>query len=637
VQGDIDDDDPLYEFDYEDAFLVDIHGDSIVRMSEVTGSFQGGDSSVDCSGLSGDGNYGVFVTRAENLFPGASEISLLRWNRATGAFLWLNEPISGDPQFDIALRNGCLFDSNHDGSIVYFVSIADNLVNGDTNDSRDAFAWQGSSVSILQPMIDGEPYYAVEVSTNGLGDNIAMLAVNESETRVGIVITDRGDVSPPELINLELIPDGTLLQGVIADLGGIASEIGRGGTNITNAEYSIDQGGWMSFTPVDGSFDSPIEPIHAFVDTGPLVQGTHRVCSRATDDNGNTGIGQCIEFEVLVGGAVEDFMLVCRHTPLWPQPGETVRVIMGAFDPADTSVFLPVDRTEIWFDDPAMPVVANDFFGTSALSYESDTVNQGSIVYGCRAILDGDVIFSGWRRVAVGQPGPNTPIPVTITGTSSHRIDIVFVPDVDTYMDGGENPAFLEDVRQIIRRSFYFDPFYNRFQHLFNFWISLETGDAEREVDAMGNTTNKFINKPSNWDVTFSFADVGAVIHRQGFRDFAKNKMFSSDADEFGTIRHEAGHTPFGLSDEYDDPSTSHFEPSIHPNVYSTMAECEADAPNLGHDPMDCRDLYSAKFDETHYTSEPAGGDLMFDNGPPQAADIRRIEWKFDQCGGGGC
>jgi hypothetical protein len=238
--------------------------------------------------------------------------------------------------------------------------------------------------------------------------------------------------------------------------------------------------------------------------------------------------------------------------------------------------------------------------------------------------------------VAVGEPGPDTPIPVTITGPSSHRIDIVFVADQPSYMSF-DNPIFLEDVRRIIRNSFYIDPFYNRFQHLFNFWISRNTGGAERVLDAKGNTIEKTIDKPVDWDQNYSFADVGAIIHTDDFRDFAKSRFFSSEQDSFGTIRHELGHTPFGLSDEYDDPSTTHVEPSPLPNVYDTLAECETDSFSLGRVPEDCRSLYSPISDETHYTSEPAGGDLMFDNGPPQAADIRRIEWKFDQCGGGGC
>jgi len=647
VQGDIDDDDPPYEFDNEDSFFVDIPGDSILRMSEVTDSFQGGDGNSHCSGLSGDGNYGVFITRARNLFPGPWPAipgefhALLRWNRASGGFQHVNPPAFGDQQFDQPLWNGCSFDLSFDGSLVYFTGLADNYANGDNNSFFDVFAWQGGNVTMLRPVIDEMEYYGIAVSTNGLGDNIAMLAVNESETRVGIVIMARGDITPPTIINLGLTPQGAVVQGAIVDVEGIASDFNLGGSDIVGAEFSVDGGGWVPFTAVDGAFDSELEEIRGFVDSGPLSFATHSICARSQDAAGLYSEEQCLDLEVVAGPMDGDFMVQCRHQPLWPQPGETVTISMGTRGPTLVELanepWIPVDRTEIWFDDPDSPVVVNDTFGTTTNNYTSEVLAAGSFTYGCRGVLGGTAIFSGWREVAVGDPGPGEPIPVGFTGPSSERLDMVFIADEASYTTP-DNPDFLTDVEEVIFEAFNRYGMYNKFGHLFNFWLARNTGVAERIVDGMGNTISKTITAPVDWDENYGFSNSGVILHTNEFRDFATDSFFSSEPFSIGTIRHEAGHRPFGLADEYVMPADGGYvEAEEFPNVYESEAACEIDAPNLGRDPAFCREFISSNDDtigETFYSSEPTPNDLMNrDRSPPQAADIRRIEWYFEKCG----
>jgi hypothetical protein len=445
----------------------------------------------------------------------------------------------------------------------------------------------------------------------------------------------------PALDPFELIPGDVVIQGGILDIQGVASDVGHGNSNVVNVEYAVNAGPWTGTSPVDGSFDSPTEAFHALLNTSSLSIGMHGVCARAEDALGHLS-QRCIPFEVVQGAVDAEWMVVCTHQPVWPQPGETIEVWLTVRERGEGDEGTPafgVDRTEIWFEDPLEPVDVNDNVGTSSNIYESDTLVAGTVTYGCRATLGDEAIFSGWRTVAVGTPAGDGPIPIGYTGLKSQRLDVVFVADDDSYT-GSSDPDFLADIRLAIRQSFFQYGYYNRYQHLFNFWISRNTGTASRsgpEGDAM-----KTIGKPFDWEEEYSFADTAALVHLDSFREFAKNGFFTLEpGEEASTTSHETGHSPFGLSDEYCCDST-YYERNVFPNVYESLAACEADAPDLGRTAEDCRTWDKldgdGKIVSTWYSSEPTPNDLMNgDQTPPQAADKRRIDWFFEKCGDEEC
>jgi hypothetical protein len=115
--------------------------------------------------------------------------------------------------------------------------------------------------------------------------------------------------------------------------------------------------------------------------------------------------------------------------------------------------------------------------------------------------------------------------------------------------------------------------------------------------------------------------------------------VFSTEPTSLGTVLHETGHAPFGLPDEYCCDG-GYYEPAPHPTMYDTLAECEADAPALGRTAADCRTITDSRPTppKVWYTSEPTPNDLMNrDRRPPQAGDIRRMNWFFDNCDDGKC
>jgi hypothetical protein len=177
-----------------------------------------------------------------------------------------------------------------------------------------------------------------------------------------------------------------------------------------------------------------------------------------------------------------------------------------------------------------------------------------------------------------------------------------------------------------------------------NFWLADRQGDADRvaaPTPTDPNATRCVLTAPTNWTTDYSWRDTGVILHRTTFRDCANRgqAVFSAEPTSLGTVLHESGHAPFGLADEYAG-AANYFEPSPWPNVYDTLAECQADAPNLGRTAAACRMFTDAQptSPRNWFTSEPQPNDLMnSDRHPPQAADIRRMNWFFENCKDGKC
>lgn len=119
-------------------------------------------------------------------------------------------------------------------------------------------------------------------------------------------------------------------------------------------------------------------------------------------------------------------------------------------------------------------------------------------------------------------------------------------------------------------------------------------------------------------------------------------------------VRHESGHVPFGLADEYCWDG-GYFQATHLPNIYRELFSlgsqigCAEDAINVGRTAADCRSFEEDGFwflDSTWYTSDPDAltpcftdgkDDIMADEGPLRALDLRRIEWVYDNCSAASC
>ena len=336
----------------------------------------------------------------------------------------------------------------------------------------------------------------------------------------------------------------------------------------------------------------------------------------------------------------------CLHEPIWPQPGDTVTVTAEALD--DTPVGKnPIQQAniEVWMNGGNSPALNCT---STTCSFQQPNVQGTSLSYGCKVEKNGNEAWSGWRTTQVGNANNARAIPVVLTGSPSSRIDVVFVAAQQTCTGGtcvnytsALDPTFLNRVHQAIEGSFYDWDIHLRNQDGLNFWIATD----------MGHTAPGFVlNAPADWGSVYSFSDVGAVLHENFFRDSAQpwNRIFSTEPTSFGTIMHEAGHSPFGLVDEYCCDAPYH-EPAALPNVYSSEASCQADVPNLQHlDPnrtvASCREISRTRPDGSvqrvgAWVSDPAANDMMAGSGnrAPNASDTRRIEWIYGMCKEASC
>lgn len=395
--------------------------------------------------------------------------------------------------------------------------------------------------------------------------------------------------------------------------------------------------------------------IAGFVRISPCVvavSGNNLPCDSANTLAGTDSDRAEVRFRVQVEEppSTTGLNIRCTHSPLWPDPGEAVTVRAEALDGALSPRI--VEQLDIWVQpDTANTVTRSRPVSTPGVSQVTHVftppAGQSDFAYGCRAKRDADAVFSGYRTATVGNPGGDV-VPVIYTGPRASRIDIVFIADRDSY-NAVDNNQFLTDAATVVSTSYYGFKEFLAGQDKFNFWIAQRQGRADDSND--GSCDHDL---PSEWDDDFAFADAGAILHRKNQRDCALrgDRIFSGivdpnvRGDALQVVTHETGHQPFGLADEYCCDG-GYFQQDVAPNIYTEIADCRDDLGELLRVGLPCREWHETIdgwFDPDYYTSEPGdvtagvvNDDLMNDNGPAQAADIRRFNLTFGACARAGC
>jgi hypothetical protein len=403
---------------------------------------------------------------------------------------------------------------------------------------------------------------------------------------------------------------------------------------------------WVDLTPEDGrNVDVTVSFVPCAI-TGDLSGAcdTTIVTSGASDEKAE------LRFKIEVGAppTAANLNLTCTHSPLWPQATDTVTVTAASLD--GSLAASSADTIELWINDKTTAAKTQTSVSTS--SQVVGPFGAGtSIFYGCRIFDGGQEVWSGWRVVQIGTPSGGRVVPVVNTGPQASRIDIVFIADKDNYT-GPSDSVFQTDVTTMIA-AYYSEPAFLKRQDHLNFWIALDVGDAADDCESTA---------PDNWDDDYTFADAGAITHRDSsIRDCAPggDRIFSGDATRLDggllgrVFLHETGHRPFGLADEYP-PDGGYFMGEPFVNLYgpagvlpSAFFEdlCKADIPllqpfdvMLGFAPRttgDCRQVTTD--DGIIWTSDPMNNHLMDDNLTVRGADLRQMEYLFGQCRLAGC
>lgn len=248
---------------------------------------------------------------------------------------------------------------------------------------------------------------------------------------------------------------------------------------------------------------------------------------------------------------------------------------------------------------------------------------------------NGHSIAESYFFAAGTYPWANDPIPVRVTGDPASRMDIVFIPDTDISLAN-----FRNGLAGVIENLYFKYATYRgsdsglMWRGIYNFYYSGVQGNYEELCS---------FTAPSNLSTLQATGDAIAILHQTSLRDCKSGGMFSSEIDYDKTLIHETGHALFDLRDEYCCDS-SYSQQSCYPNLYASLAACQADAPSLGLQASDCVQLTSATQTLNFWRVDPtsAPGCMMgpsqhtstSDHGP---ADRRRIDWRRIGCLTGNC
>ncbi len=161
-----------------DVFAAGVAGGQTTRVSvRSDGTQLPGDSGTSGVAISGDGRFVVFGSAASEVVPGDSNgrEDIFRHELATGQTTIVSVSMAGQPANDSSYAP----DTNADGSVVAYASLAANVVTGDTNRNPDIFV-RGQNF----PDHDGEK---APEDTGAPDDNLSLVAaspVDEGNTRM---------------------------------------------------------------------------------------------------------------------------------------------------------------------------------------------------------------------------------------------------------------------------------------------------------------------------------------------------------------------------------------------------------------------------------------------------------------------
>lgn len=333
-----------------------------------------------------------------------------------------------------------------------------------------------------------------------------------------------------------------------------------------------------------------------------------------------------VRVEVFLPPSSPGLNIRCLQRPLNPQWGEQVTITAETLDGAAAATKI-VDFITIEVNNTQ----AAQGTGVSQTTFAFTPVESRFRMRCFATNVAGAIAEAAdtWTRdVRVGELD-EIAVPVGIMGSSARNIDIVAMPDNNSYPGGWKSALFQNELYDAIWNGYFSNAFVLGEQNNFSFWLAKTSGGMS------GTATDcDPIVAPENWD-EYAFADTGWILHNDAHRDCADipMRLFGSLNSDPAVAVHETGHSPFGLADEYCCDG-GYFQADDLPNVFASLAACIAEAPLVGATSGECR-LITGSW----YTLDPASPDVMVDNVIFNRLDIRRWRWLLNQCvnSGWGC
>ena len=189
---------------------------------------------------------------------------------------------------------------------------------------------------------------------------------------VGLVATP--DDEGPVTSNVTVTPDPVLLNGD-ATVNASVDDSETGNSTIASAEYSVDGGAWLPMSSADGLYNEVQEDVE--VTFTATAVGTHQVCVRGTDAEGNVGDPTCQSF--LVTYKFSGFFSPIENDFLnMAKAGQAIPVKWRLTDANDVPIDDPASFADLFSSqnlcEGGLPTdsVAEDAAGDSGLQYNGD-------------------------------------------------------------------------------------------------------------------------------------------------------------------------------------------------------------------------------------------------------------------------
>ena len=203
-------------------------------------------------------------------------------------------------------------------------------------------------------------------------------------------------------------------------------------------------------------------------------------------------------------------------------------------------------------------------------------------------------------------------------GYFPHGINVIFIPS-ETSFSCSENRKlpdftytadegrFKDDVMAIINRTFLHldtrtspsDPPMENYQDRFNFYLYYDPAvHADAFSGCAGTVSDSYWKNVTNADLTiilyptYTGRYTGSPCQPMGcFKSVGPGRnLMKAPADSAFLFDHEVGHALFGLVDTYCG-NTYYYQNSPHPNVWTSLEKCTADAKVNKFNPDNCKQI----------------------------------------------
>ena len=308
-----------------DVFVKDLTTGAITRVSTAADGTQADGSSAEAPSLSADGTKVAFTSLADNLVPGDTNNArdVFVKDLTTGAITRVSTAADGTPANANPIGSQAV-SLSADGTRVAFLSDADNLVPGDTNNTQDVFVKDLTTGAITRAntaadgtQADGFSLFTTSLSADGTKVAFSSIADNLVP----------GDTNFQEDIFVKDLTTGAITRVSIADDGTQANDFSG------NSSLSAN-GATVAFT----SFASNLVPNDTNGVTDVFVVPCYATGTRILTERGEVEVERLAVGDLVmtasgahrpirwIGHRILDCSRHPRPETVWP-----VRVLAGAF------------------------------------------------------------------------------------------------------------------------------------------------------------------------------------------------------------------------------------------------------------------------------------------------------------------